>query len=177
MKVTLDIAIDPTPWKAPRLGGKFVYSPHNEVKRKIKHYIRQQYNALPYSGYTSIFFHFAFAAPLSASKTQRARMLNREIFPTKMDCTNMQKLFEDCLQGIVISNDNNVISVTSYKCYEETAHVTIIVQDHFEYMKEHEEGIAHAAKERQESESHFSEHFDRGPCRKAPETGSSNCLE
>lgn len=174
MKVTLDIAIDPTPWKAPRLGGKFIYSPHNAVKRKIKHYIRQQYNALPYSGYTSIFFHFAFATPLSASKTQRERMLNREIFPTKMDCTNMQKLFEDCLQGIVISNDNNVVSITSYKCYEETAHVTIIVQDHFEYMKEHEEGIEDAIKERKESKSYLGEYFYGSACRETPKAGGSD---
>ena len=151
MKVTLDIAIDPTSWKAPRLGRNRIYSPHNEVKRKIKYFIRQQYQALPYSGYTSLFFHFAFATPASASRKQRERMLNRKIFPIKMDCTNMQKLFEDCLQGIVISNDKNVISVTSYKCYEETSHVIIIVQDHHDYMKEHQEGIENEVQERKKS--------------------------
>ncbi len=147
LKVVLELAIDPTPWKAPRLGRKGVYSPHSDIKRKIKHFIRQQYQDLPYSGYTSLFFCFAFATPTTASKIQKERMLNREIFPTRIDCTNMQKLFEDCLQGIVISNDKNVITVTSYKYYAEQPSVTIIVQDHQEYIKEHEQGIKDAIKE------------------------------
>lgn len=141
MKVVLQLSVDPTPWKAPRLGRKGVYSPHNDIKRKIKHYIRQQYQDLPYSGYTSLFFCFAFATPTTASKIQKQRMLNREIFPTRIDCTNMQKLFEDCLQGIVITNDKNVISVTSYKFYADDPSVTIVVQDHNEYIEEHEKGI------------------------------------
>ena len=86
----------------------------------------------------------------------------------------MQKLFEDCLQGIVISNDNNVVSITSYKCYEETAHVTIIVQDHFEYMKEHEEGIEDAIKERKESKSYLGEYFYGSACRETPKAGGSD---
>jgi Holliday junction resolvase RusA-like endonuclease len=141
LKVVLQLSVDPTPWKAPRLGRKGVYSPHNDIKRKIKHYIRQQYQDLPYSGYTSLFFCFAFATPTTASKIQKQRMLNREIFPTRIDCTNMQKLFEDCLQGIVITNDKNVISVTSYKFYADDPSVTIVVQDHNEYIEEHEKGI------------------------------------
>lgn len=176
MKVTLDLAIDPTPWKAPHMGAHGIYAPHNEVKRKIKHFIRQQYQGQPYTGYTALFFYFAFAVPQSASVIQRKRMLDQKIYPTKMDCTNCQKLFEDCLQGIVISNDKNVVAVTSCKFYEEKGRVQIIVQDVNDYMKEIEGVISDAVKEGKKQESDIREYRNRDARGKAPETSDCDCI-
>lgn len=102
-------------------------------------------------------------------------MLDGKIFPTRCDCTNLQKLYEDCLKGIVIKDDRQVIVVTSYKCYGEEEGVDITVQDLFEYFKEHEQGIEDAVKERQEQESDFRKHPHRNSRGKASTPGGSNC--
>jgi len=145
MKVELTIPYDPVPWASPRLSKNRCWDPREADKRAFRFLLRQQYDASPYEKYVAITFYYAFAPPASASLKKRCKMLSGEIRPTKCDCTNLQKLYEDCLKGIVIKDDRQVCMVSSYKYYEEKAHVDIIVQDLKEYFIEHEKGLADAA--------------------------------
>jgi Holliday junction resolvase RusA-like endonuclease len=147
MKVELTIPYAPVPWAAPKLSKYRCYDPREADKRAIRFLMREQYDGDPYENYVAILFYFAFEPPKSTSLRNRARMLLGEIRPTKCDCTNLQKLYEDCLKGIVIKDDRHVCAVSSYKCYEQTASVHIIVQDLREYFQEHEEGLKNAVKE------------------------------
>lgn len=52
-------------------------------------------------------------------------MLKGEILPTSCDCTNLQKLYEDCLKGIVIKDDRKVAKIFSEKVYGEKEGVFI----------------------------------------------------
>jgi Holliday junction resolvase RusA-like endonuclease len=70
---------------------------------------------------------FVFPFPKSASKAKKEKMKAGEIIPTKCDCTNLQKLYEDCLKGIVITDDRNVVYVSSFKLYGEKGRVQIKV--------------------------------------------------
>lgn len=139
MKVDLIIPFTPVPWCAPRLSKNRCYDPKEADKRAIRYLIQQQYEGQPYDKYVAVFFYFAFQIPKSASKKQRQEMLDKKILPTKCDCTNLQKLYEDCLKKIVITDDRNVCVVSSYKCYAEQPSVEITVQDFYEYFKEHED--------------------------------------
>lgn len=60
-------------------------------------------------------------------------MLDGDIIPTKGDCTNYQKLYEDCLKKIVITDDRNVEVIGSRKLYGEKGQVTIKVSNRHEY--------------------------------------------
>jgi Holliday junction resolvase RusA-like endonuclease len=146
MKVELTIPLDPVPWAAPKLSKHRCYDPREADKRAIRFYLRDQYDGEPYEKYVSVHFFFAFEPPPSTPLKKRIQMLSGEIRPTKCDCTNLQKLYEDCLKGIVIKDDRQVCVVSSSKCYEEKAHVDILVQDLMEDFIEHEQWVMNATK-------------------------------
>jgi len=153
VKVELYIPLDPVPWSAPRISKTHCYDTREKDKRAARYYIATQYDGEPYDKYVAIVFLFAFLPPKSATKKQREAMLKQDIIPTKCDCTNLQKLYEDCLKGIVITDDRNVRVVSSYKCYDERGGVSIIVQDAKEYFEEHLQGIKDAVEEGKKQES------------------------
>lgn len=62
-------------------------------------------------------------------------MLQGEIIPTHVDCTNCQKFSEDCLKGIVITDDRNVAKISSEKLYADKGKILIKVWTLEEYLK------------------------------------------
>jgi Holliday junction resolvase RusA-like endonuclease len=121
----IELNVDPVSWLAPKFNGWQAYDKRAPEKRATRYLIAQQYKDPPFDGYTHLFFTFTFKVPKSASKAKKADMLARKIVPTRSDCTNLQKFYEDCLKGIVITDDRNVEIITSQKLYGEKGHVTI----------------------------------------------------
>jgi Holliday junction resolvase RusA-like endonuclease len=131
--IELNLPVIPVPWAAPvRSRGAF-YDIRDANKRCAKFYIKQQYSAIPIEDYTVLEFTFTFPLPPSASKKKRAQMLAGEIIPTKCDCTNLQKLYEDCLKKIVIDDDRKVAKIFSEKLYGEKEGVKINIYTLEEY--------------------------------------------
>jgi Holliday junction resolvase RusA-like endonuclease len=54
-------------------------------------------------------------------------MLAGRVIPTRCDCTNLQKLYEDCLKGLIITDDRNVAKIFSEKLYGEKDEIIIKV--------------------------------------------------
>lgn len=131
--IVLNIPLDPVPWASPRLSRGHAYDPREKDKRAVKYLLKQQYDMPPISGYVALFFLYVFKCPKSASKKRRIEMLNGSIIPTKGDCTNYQKLYEDCLKKIVIEDDRNVEIIGSRKLYGEKGHVKITILNREEY--------------------------------------------
>lgn len=131
--IILEIPLEPVPWTAPRFWKNHAYDPKEKDKRAIRWLIKQQYDAEPIQGYVALFFRFVFKCPESASKKRKASMLNGDILPTKGDCTNYQKLYEDCLKKILIDDDRNVEVIGSRKLYGEKGHVKITLLERDEY--------------------------------------------
>ena len=131
--IVITIPLDPVPWAVPRLSRGHCYDPREKDKRAIRWLIKQQYAAEPIKDYVSLFFEFVFKPPASASKKRRIQMLDGDIIPTKGDCTNYQKLYEDCLKKIVITDDRNVEVIGSRKLYGEKGQVTIKILNRDEY--------------------------------------------
>jgi Holliday junction resolvase RusA-like endonuclease len=126
IEITLDL--DPVPWAAPKLGRRgHVYDIREKDKRGARYLIKQQYLGEPLAGVVILGFTFIFPFPKKVSKAKKEKMLRWEIIPTKCDCTNLQKLYEDCLKGIVITDDRNVVYVSSLKVYGEKGKVIINV--------------------------------------------------
>lgn len=128
--IHIHIPFDPVPWTAPRIyGPRLVYDPREKDKRAIRQYIRHEYNGSPLQGYVGLEFTFNFKVPKSYSKTNHRLAIAGDIIPTKCDCTNLQKLYEDCLKKIVIEDDRKVFFVLSRKRYAEKGSVNIIIHD------------------------------------------------
>lgn len=115
--IVIEIPFDPVPWSAPRLSRGHCWDPKEKDKRAFRYVIKEQFKSDPLEGYITLFFSFVFPIPKSASKKKAALMLSGDIIPTRSDCTNCQKLYEDCLQGIVFKDDRKVELVVSTKSY------------------------------------------------------------
>jgi Holliday junction resolvase RusA-like endonuclease len=126
--IHLQIDCDPVPWSAATKGKHGFYDKKSKEKEFARWQLKSQYRDVPIPGYVSIEFIFNIPIPKSASKALRREMLNHRVLPTTPDTTNMQKLYEDCLQGIVIDNDRLCNKITSIRYYSEKPGVLITVR-------------------------------------------------
>ena len=93
--IQLEILLDPVAWATPRLSRNHAYDPKQADKRAIRFLIAQQYTDAPIEDYIALFFIFVFEPPKSTSKKKYLEMIDGKIIPTKSDCTNLQKLYEE----------------------------------------------------------------------------------
>ena len=77
-----------------------------------------------------IYVEAFYPIPQSTSKANRQKMLDREIFPTvKPDLDNVIKSIMDGLNGLAYVDDSQVVSVMSYKAYDDAPRVVITVEE------------------------------------------------
>jgi Holliday junction resolvase RusA-like endonuclease len=134
--IQITIPLPPVPWQASIKGKYTFYDPKEKEKRCARFYIKEQYKGPPIEEFTVINFQFYFKIPKSFSKKKMALARDGYLFPTRSDCTNLQKLYEDCLKGIVIKDDRTVVKVHSEKFYKEKDSVVIRVFTIDEYYYE-----------------------------------------
>lgn len=125
--IQLELHGKPISWRASQHKGKFHYDPKQKEKEQAKWQIRAQYRDKPIEGFVNLEFIFFFPIPKSTSRIKRRQMLAGIIPPSSCDTTNCQKFYEDCLKGIVISDDRYSKKITSDKRYSENPGVSIRV--------------------------------------------------
>lgn len=126
--IQLQIDCVPLPWSASLKGKHGFYDKKSKHKEFVRWQIKGQYRDTPLQGTVSLEFIFFLPIPKATSKAMRKQMLERRVLPTTPDTTNMQKLYEDCLQGIVIENDSRCNKITSVRYYSDTPGVTVWVR-------------------------------------------------
>ena len=131
--IDLIIPLPPVPWQAAIKGRWGFYDPKEKEKRCVRYYIKQCYKGDLITDYVRLYFEFFFKVPKSASNKKKMEMLQNKIFPTRCDCTNLQKLHEDCLKGIVIEDDRKVIETHSRKFYAEKESIHIKISKFTDY--------------------------------------------
>jgi Holliday junction resolvase RusA-like endonuclease len=118
--IKLTIPFPPIPWKAPFVGSRGAFSPRYKEMKLIKSIISEQYHGELIESAIKCEMRFYMPIPKSASKKKRARMIAGELRPIiTPDIGNLEKLQCDCLQGIVIKNDSQIVDALSYKYYGE----------------------------------------------------------
>jgi Holliday junction resolvase RusA-like endonuclease len=125
--IELRLDCDPTPWSAPIKGRHTFYDKKSKEKEFAKWQIKSQYKGPILNCFVAIEFTFLIPLQKNLSKRDTERKINREILPTSPDVTNMQKLYEDCLQGTVIENDRLSYKITSSRYYSNRPGVEIKV--------------------------------------------------
>ena len=142
--ILLHIPLPPVPWQAPLRARGYCYDPKESDKRAARYYIAQQYKAKPLTDFTVLAFKFMFKVPKSYGKKKAIEALAGRVLPTRSDCTNLQKLYEDCLKGIVIDDDRKVIKIMAEKFYGKKDGIFISVLTLSEYLNM--EDISNAVK-------------------------------
>lgn len=134
--IELRLDCDPVPWVAPTKGRNGFYDKKSKEKEFIRWQLKSQYKGRLLTEFVSLDFTFLIPIPKSTSKKGRDMRNARQILPTSPDTTNMQKLYEDCLQGIVIQNDRLSYKITSVRYYSNKPGVEIRVKTRQEELNQ-----------------------------------------
>lgn len=126
--ISVTISGPPTAWAAPFFTGKRGISPRFREKAKAVWEIQQQYDDHLIESPVHLMFTFRMPIPASVSKKMRLLMLTGKKFHEKKpDTSNLVKFAEDCLKGVVIKDDNQVVSLQARKEYHENPQTIITV--------------------------------------------------
>lgn len=139
--IFLELSGKPVPWTAPHTRGKFHYNPKHDEKELAMWQLKTQYRDVPIGGPIHLDFTFFFPIPKSASRIKKKQMLAHLILPTcRPDTTNLQKFYEDCLTGIVITDDALVTDINSRKRYSDKPGILIKVMSLWEKIQSVKDG-------------------------------------
>ncbi len=124
--IEITIPGKPLPFKSPRVFEGRAFNPRYREKEQIQWIIRSQYNGKVIQEAVSVFYEFYFIPPKSWSKKKRLAALEGRLrHTTKPDASNIIKLYEDSLKGIVIEDDSQVVYLMAEKSYSEKEKVVI----------------------------------------------------
>lgn len=120
--ISLDLFGCPVATPRPRFNSytKHTYDKPEHVKLKegCKWQIRSQYREKPLCCAVSVDITFFLPVPKNTSKPKTREMLNGKLHHIhKPDIDNLQKFVLDCLNGLVIEDDRNVIEIRARKLY------------------------------------------------------------
>lgn len=116
------LRLQPEPWTAPSVGvgrrnGKpFPQVYQSEAQRSYKEAVREElahYNPVILEGPVQLRLYFWRALPVYVTDSTKHHRKHRT------DLTNLQKLLEDSLQGVLFANDRNVIHIESWLVEQE----------------------------------------------------------
>lgn len=126
--IQIELYGKPACWSASRQGKHGFFDLKSKEKEYARWQIKSQYRDNPLTGPIVLDFIFFVPIPKNTSKALKAQMIRRVVLPTTPDTTNMQKLYEDCLQGIVIENDRQVNRISSVRYYSENPGILITIR-------------------------------------------------
>lgn len=92
----------------------------------MQYEMKKQFNESPLACPVRVEYDFFFKVPDSISKKKKEQMILGSILHTKkVDVTNLIKFTEDCLKGVVIVDDSQVVELSGRKKYSEKNSIII----------------------------------------------------
>lgn len=120
----------PVPWASHGGYGKKSYNPRWRERACFRNYLRNHFRGECIKGYVRIRFEFYFAPPRSFSRRKQEEMVSNLGYHKKRpDLSNLVKFTEDCLKGIVVEDDNQVVEIMAIKRYDFEPRVVIFVEE------------------------------------------------
>jgi Holliday junction resolvase RusA-like endonuclease len=83
----------------------------------------------PLQGALTVFLYLRYAVPASYSKKRKEACLRGVEYPKRIDLDNVYKSITDAMNGIVYTDDSQIVEAHITKVYAETAGANIMVQE------------------------------------------------
>jgi Holliday junction resolvase RusA-like endonuclease len=113
-------------WKSHQGYGRKSFNPLYKEREYLQYEIKKQFTSDLISCPVRIEYDFFFEVPASTSQKKKLKMIEGEIPHTKkVDVTNLVKFTEDCLKGVVIIDDCQVIEFSARKKYGKKCSIII----------------------------------------------------
>jgi Holliday junction resolvase RusA-like endonuclease len=134
--VNFEIPGDPVPKGRPRFArrGQFVQtytdSKTLEYETLVGFKARQAIGASePLKGHLTVFLYLRYAVPASYSKKRTEACLNGLEYPKRVDLDNCYKSITDAMNGIVYSDDSQIVEAHILKCYSLEPGANVMIQE------------------------------------------------
>lgn len=119
----------PRPWTAPRVCKGNTFSKHSKTKKSMQVALKGAYTGPLISSALICDISFYMPIPASMPKYLKERALKGLLRPSnKPDRTNMGKLAEDALEGIVIENDKLIVGGNIEKFYAAVPKIVYLIE-------------------------------------------------
>ena len=129
---TYEIPGEPVAWSSHRGYGRKSFSPHYKEKEAAQYFLKKQHADLPlFSKALCVDFFFEMPIPKSMPKGILRRIeAGEKIFHVKRkDRSNCVKFAEDCLTGVVITDDNIICDGRAQKYYSLCPKTLILIEE------------------------------------------------
>ncbi|WP_428565441.1 MAG: RusA family crossover junction endodeoxyribonuclease [Solidesulfovibrio sp. DCME] len=131
MTKSLEIPMfQPRPRPKFKREGSNVVAYYDQDLTPVREALATQWDGAPLSGKVALEAEFRVALPKRVSKARRAAMLAGEIGPkcgAGKTASDYLRAVLDCLPGVVVQDDRNVVLITGRMCYAEIAGATLRV--------------------------------------------------
>lgn len=105
---------------------RWPYFPQAKEAAEVREIIHSQYQGDLLDSALFVRFMFHVPIPKSWSKRQKHMAIDGRILPIgKPDATNYAKFYEDCMTGIIYSDDARIVWVSPIKKYDEETYTEI----------------------------------------------------
>jgi len=107
---------------------RWPYFPQAKEAAEVRQIIQTQYQGDILD--TAIFVRFVFHIGIPKSWTKRQKHLAQTglLLPiSKPDASNLAKFYEDCMKGIIYSDDSRIVWVSPIKKYDDEAYTEIFI--------------------------------------------------
>lgn len=120
----------PVPWRAHGGYGRKSFNPRFREKEYYVWQLKSQYNQIePIAAPVKMEYTYHMPIPITTSRMRRMQMLNGMMHPMKRpDLDNLNKFLSDCLIGIIILDDSQIVELKCSKIYSERPHTLIKVE-------------------------------------------------
>lgn len=120
----------PIPWKSHGGYGRRSFNPRYKERECFQWQIKTQFNqGKPICGPVRCLYTFHMPIPKTTSKIRRLQMLNDMMHHiVRPDATNLIKMYEDCLKGIIFEDDSQVVEIFAKKIYGERPKTIIKIE-------------------------------------------------
>jgi len=110
-----------------------IYDPQVELVNWTKWEIKSQYRDWPLDATPlKVEFSFMFEPPISWSKKRKDEAINLAMdVLVKPDLSNLVKFYEDCMNGLIYTDDAQIVDLSARKVYAQESGTIIIVEKKF----------------------------------------------
>lgn len=107
---------------------RWPYFPQAKEAAEVKKIIRAQYQGDILDSALFVRFVFHIGVPKSWTKAQKHKALTGTIHHiSKPDASNLAKFYEDCMKGIIYTDDSIIVWVSPIKVYDDEAYTEIYI--------------------------------------------------
>lgn len=127
---TISIEHTPTPWRAHAGYGRRSYDLKAKEKQEYRRQIKAQWDHPMTHKAVRVFIEYFMPIPKGFSKKALQKIKEGNLHHiSRPDVTNLNKLTEDCLKGIVLKDDSQVVDIRGVKHYSPSPRILIFISE------------------------------------------------